>query len=178
MCTSPLATPLQEGFEKVFAAAEAATAAIEVGRWVGRGLKAQSRTTLKHMANMQPSITCCGVVLLLVPALLHTRTPRNSTHTWTLAPTPGKHSGRCCCLILRFFFHTTRQTTTQTSYTNTQEARPLLSQSIKLVEEVTPLLRELREGGLVANVEALTATAAAAAADIQKLQVGARVVLS
>ncbi|GFH32293.1 MlaD domain-containing protein, partial [Haematococcus lacustris] len=50
------------------------------------------------------------------------------------------------------------------------EARPLLLQSIKLVEEVTPLLRELREGGLVANVEALTSTAAAAAADIQKLQ--------
>ena len=35
------------------------------------------------------------------------------------------------------------------------------------------MLRELREGGLVANVEALTSTAAAAAADIQKLQVGA-----
>lgn len=52
-----------------------------------------------------------------------------------------------------------------------QEARPLLAQSIRLVEEVTPLLRELREGGLVANVEALTSTAAAAAADIQKLQV-------
>ncbi|KAJ9517518.1 hypothetical protein QJQ45_025002 [Haematococcus lacustris] len=51
-----------------------------------------------------------------------------------------------------------------------EEARPLLLQSIKLVEEVTPLLRELREGGLVANVEALTSTAAAAAADIQKLQ--------
>jgi hypothetical protein len=57
------------------------------------------------------------------------------------------------------------------THTHTQEARPLLSQSIKLVEEVTPLLRELREGGLVANVEALTSTAAAAAADIQKLQV-------
>mmetsp|Transcript_15119 Transcript_15119/g.26252 ORF Transcript_15119/g.26252 Transcript_15119/m.26252 type:complete len:433 (+) Transcript_15119:125-1423(+) len=51
-----------------------------------------------------------------------------------------------------------------------EEARPLLAQSIRLVEEVTPLLRELREGGLVANVEALTSTAAAAAADIQKLQ--------
>jgi len=51
-----------------------------------------------------------------------------------------------------------------------EEARPLLAQSIHLVEEVTPLLRELREGGLVANVEALTSTAAAAAADIQKLQ--------
>ena len=36
---------------------------------------------------------------------------------------------------------------------------------------MTPLLAELREGGLVGNVEALTATAAAAAADIQKLQV-------
>jgi len=54
-----------------------------------------------------------------------------------------------------------------------QEARPLLSQSIQLVEEVTPLLRELREGGLVTNVEALTSTAAAAAADIQRLQVRA-----
>ena len=52
-----------------------------------------------------------------------------------------------------------------------QEAQPLLQQSIKLVGEVTPLLAELREGGLVNNVEALTATAAAAAADIQKLQV-------
>jgi hypothetical protein len=52
-----------------------------------------------------------------------------------------------------------------------QEARPLLAQSIALVEQVTPLLKELREGGLVANVEALTSTAAAAAADIQKLQV-------
>lgn len=52
-----------------------------------------------------------------------------------------------------------------------QESRPLLAQSIKLVEEVTPLLHELREGGLVANMEALTSTAAAAAADIQKLQV-------
>ncbi len=55
--------------------------------------------------------------------------------------------------------------------TSLQEARPLLQQSIQLVEEVTPLLKELREGGLVANVEALTSTAAAAAADIQKLQV-------
>ncbi len=52
-----------------------------------------------------------------------------------------------------------------------QEARPLLAESIRLVEQVTPLLKELREGGLVANVEALTSTAAAAAADIQKLQV-------
>ena len=52
-----------------------------------------------------------------------------------------------------------------------QEARPLLNQSIKLVEEVTPFLHELREGGLVANVEALTSTAAAAASDIQRLQV-------
>ena len=52
-----------------------------------------------------------------------------------------------------------------------QDAKPLLDQSIKLVEEITPLLRELREGGLVSNIEALTSTAAAAAADIQKLQV-------
>ena len=52
-----------------------------------------------------------------------------------------------------------------------QEAKPLLQQSIRLVGEVTPLLAELREGGLVENLEALTATAAGAAADIQKLQV-------
>ena len=59
-----------------------------------------------------------------------------------------------------------------------QDARPLLTQSIKLVEEVTPLLRELREGGLVDNVEALTKTAADAAADIQKLQVSWAVCVS
>mmetsp|Transcript_26472 Transcript_26472/g.57755 ORF Transcript_26472/g.57755 Transcript_26472/m.57755 type:complete len:394 (+) Transcript_26472:321-1502(+) len=51
-----------------------------------------------------------------------------------------------------------------------EEAKPLLQQSIKLVEEVTPLLAELRSGGLVDNLEELTSTAAAAAADIQKLQ--------
>jgi hypothetical protein len=39
------------------------------------------------------------------------------------------------------------------------------------VDEVTPLLHELRSGGLVANIEALVGTAAAAADDIQKLQV-------
>ena len=38
------------------------------------------------------------------------------------------------------------------------------------MEQVTPLLRELREGGLVANMEALTRTAADAVADVQKLQ--------
>jgi len=51
-----------------------------------------------------------------------------------------------------------------------KEASPLLQQSIDLVGEVTPLLAELRKGGVVANLEALTETAAAAAADIQKLQ--------
>jgi hypothetical protein len=52
-----------------------------------------------------------------------------------------------------------------------QEAKPLLQQSIQLVSEVTPLLTQLSQGGLMNNLEALTATAAAAAADIQKLQV-------
>ncbi|GAX84634.1 hypothetical protein CEUSTIGMA_g12055.t1 [Chlamydomonas eustigma] len=47
-----------------------------------------------------------------------------------------------------------------------KEAQPLLQQSIRLVGEITPLLKELREGGLVKNVEALTSTAAAAAEDI------------
>ncbi|KAG1663370.1 hypothetical protein FOA52_007107 [Chlamydomonas sp. UWO 241] len=51
-----------------------------------------------------------------------------------------------------------------------REAQPLIQQSIELVGEVTPLLAELRQGGLVGNLEALTETAAAAAADIQKLQ--------
>ena len=51
-----------------------------------------------------------------------------------------------------------------------REAQPLIKQAIQLVAEVTPLLAELRTGGLVANVEALTATAAAAASDIQRLQ--------
>ncbi len=52
-----------------------------------------------------------------------------------------------------------------------QEAQPLLQQSIKLVGELTPLLTQLSEGGVASNLEALTETAAAAAADIQKLQV-------
>ncbi|GAX80213.1 hypothetical protein CEUSTIGMA_g7651.t1 [Chlamydomonas eustigma] len=51
-----------------------------------------------------------------------------------------------------------------------KEAQPLLQQSIRLVGEITPLLKELREGGLVKNVEALTSTAAAAAEDIHALQ--------
>ena len=48
----------------------------------------------------------------------------------------------------------------------------MLQQSIELVNGITPLLNQLSEGGLVSNLEALTATAADAAADIQKLQVG------
>ena len=36
--------------------------------------------------------------------------------------------------------------------------------------QVTPLLAELRAGGLVANLEALTASASDAAADIHRLQ--------
>jgi hypothetical protein len=51
-----------------------------------------------------------------------------------------------------------------------EDARPLLQQASSLVAEVTPLLRELREGGLVQNLEALTAAAADAAADAQELQ--------
>lgn len=51
-----------------------------------------------------------------------------------------------------------------------KEAQPLLQQSIKLVGELTPLLTQLSEGGVASNLEALTETAAAAAADIQKLQ--------
>ena len=39
-----------------------------------------------------------------------------------------------------------------------------------IVVQVTPLLGELREGDLVGNIEALTRSAAQAAADIHRLQ--------
>eukprot|EP00891_Asterochloris_glomerata_P002185 jgi/Astpho2/2185/Aster-03176 len=51
-----------------------------------------------------------------------------------------------------------------------EEARPLLENAVKLVDEVTPLLSELRSGNLVGNLEALTQSASEAAADIHRLQ--------
>lgn len=51
-----------------------------------------------------------------------------------------------------------------------EEAQPLLKRAVELTDEVIPLLVELRQGGLVGNVEALTQVAAEAAADIQRLQ--------
>ena len=51
-----------------------------------------------------------------------------------------------------------------------EEATPLLKRAVELSDEVIPLLVELRSGGLVGNVEALTQVAAEAAADIQRLQ--------
>mmetsp|Transcript_9400 Transcript_9400/g.25453 ORF Transcript_9400/g.25453 Transcript_9400/m.25453 type:complete len:368 (-) Transcript_9400:142-1245(-) len=51
-----------------------------------------------------------------------------------------------------------------------EEAQPLLKRAVELTDEVIPLLTELRQGGLVGNVEALTQVAAEAAADIQRLQ--------
>lgn len=50
------------------------------------------------------------------------------------------------------------------------DAQPLLKQAVELSDEILPLLRDLRAGNLVANVEALTQVAAEAAADIQRLQ--------
>lgn len=50
----------------------------------------------------------------------------------------------------------------------------LAPQAVALVEELTPLLEELREGGLVANMEALTQAAADAAADVQVGTIGAQ----
>ncbi|KIZ05409.1 hypothetical protein MNEG_2544 [Monoraphidium neglectum] len=51
-----------------------------------------------------------------------------------------------------------------------EEATPLLEEATHLAREVTPLLQELRQGGLVGNLEHLTEAAAGAAADIQALQ--------
>ncbi|CAD7702791.1 unnamed protein product [Ostreobium quekettii] len=49
-------------------------------------------------------------------------------------------------------------------------AQPLILQAAGFVEEMTPLLADLRSGGLVGNVEALTKSVAEAASDIQLLQ--------
>lgn len=51
-----------------------------------------------------------------------------------------------------------------------EEATPLLEEATQLAREVTPLLQELREGGVVGNLEHLTEAAASAAADLQALQ--------
>ncbi|CAL8471566.1 g11108 [Coccomyxa elongata] len=51
-----------------------------------------------------------------------------------------------------------------------EEARPLLQRVVELVDEVTPLLSELREGNMVNNLEDLTRSASDAAADIHRLQ--------
>jgi hypothetical protein len=51
-----------------------------------------------------------------------------------------------------------------------EEARPLLANAVKLADEITPLLSELRQGNLVGNLEALTKSAAEAVADIHSLQ--------
>ncbi|GBF93100.1 hypothetical protein Rsub_05711 [Raphidocelis subcapitata] len=51
-----------------------------------------------------------------------------------------------------------------------EEATPLLEEATHLAREITPLLQELRQGGLVGNLEHLTEAAAAAASDIQALQ--------
>ncbi|CAL5224181.1 g6821 [Coccomyxa viridis] len=51
-----------------------------------------------------------------------------------------------------------------------EEARPLLQRVVELVDEVTPLLSELREGNMVNNLEDLTRSASEAAADIHRLQ--------
>lgn len=51
-----------------------------------------------------------------------------------------------------------------------EEAAPLLEEATQLAREITPLLQELRQGGLVGNLEHLTEAAASAAADLQALQ--------
>eukprot|EP00878_Enallax_costatus_P002541 GHUV01002723.1.p1 GENE.GHUV01002723.1~~GHUV01002723.1.p1 ORF type:complete len:393 (+),score=111.51 GHUV01002723.1:299-1477(+) len=51
-----------------------------------------------------------------------------------------------------------------------EEATPLLEEATQLTKEITPLLQELREGGLMNNLDHLTEAAAGAAADIQSLQ--------
>jgi hypothetical protein len=47
---------------------------------------------------------------------------------------------------------------------------PHVSRVLPCGAQVTPLLAELRAGGLVANLEALTSSASDAAADIHRLQ--------
>ena len=51
-----------------------------------------------------------------------------------------------------------------------EDGRPLLATAAALAGEALPLLARLREGGLVGNLEQLTETAAAAAADVRALQ--------
>jgi len=51
-----------------------------------------------------------------------------------------------------------------------EEATPLVAQAALLAEQATPLLRELREGGLLASAAHLTAAAASAAGDVNALQ--------
>jgi ABC-type transporter Mla subunit MlaD len=51
-----------------------------------------------------------------------------------------------------------------------EDGRPLLATAAALAGEALPLIARLREGGLVGNLEQLTETAAAAAADVRALQ--------
>lgn len=51
-----------------------------------------------------------------------------------------------------------------------EEARPLLDKAVQLAEEVVPILKEVRQGQLVGNMETLTSTASEAANDIHRLQ--------
>mmetsp|Transcript_15027 Transcript_15027/g.45378 ORF Transcript_15027/g.45378 Transcript_15027/m.45378 type:complete len:407 (-) Transcript_15027:771-1991(-) len=51
-----------------------------------------------------------------------------------------------------------------------EDARPLLHRATELADQVIPLLQELRAGDMVGNVEALTRSAAQAAADLHRLQ--------
>lgn len=50
------------------------------------------------------------------------------------------------------------------------DAKPLVDASASLVEQVTPLLRELREAGVVEHVDALATLARETAGDIRALQ--------
>eukprot|EP00879_Flechtneria_rotunda_P011844 GHRR01012371.1.p1 GENE.GHRR01012371.1~~GHRR01012371.1.p1 ORF type:complete len:310 (+),score=113.77 GHRR01012371.1:981-1910(+) len=60
--------------------------------------------------------------------------------------------------------------TAQAATVAIEEATPLLEEATHLVKEITPLLQELRQGGLMNNLDHLTEAAAGAAADIQALQ--------
>jgi ABC-type transporter Mla subunit MlaD len=51
-----------------------------------------------------------------------------------------------------------------------EEATPLLAQAALLAEQATPLLKELREGGMLSSAAHLTEAAAAAAEDVNELQ--------
>ena len=51
-----------------------------------------------------------------------------------------------------------------------KDAKPLLEQAVLIASEVAPLLKELREGGVVGNIEGLTAAATDAAKDIHALE--------